>query len=75
MATAAIVDLLNFRNFNRQKGQDVNLRQGTEFRGRKGQGRQTASSYEISWRMVKLMLRYGEFSIFPRRQQSAILDL
>jgi len=48
-----------FQNFNAQKGQ----------RG------QTASSYQFLWRLVKPLMRYGNFSIFPRCRPSAILDL
>jgi len=33
------------------------------------------SPCQILWQSVKWLLRYGDFSIFPRRRPSAILDL
>ena len=45
------------------------------FKGRSGQDVETASSCQFSWRLVKLLRRYGDFSIFPRWRPSAILDL
>jgi len=48
---------------------------GGNFRGGKGQEGQNASPSQISSRSVKLLLRYGNFSICPRWRPSAILDL
>jgi len=45
------------------------------FRFRKRQKAQNASRCQTSWRSVKPLLRYGNFSIFPRWWSSAILDL
>jgi len=42
--------ILKFRNFNRCNGQE----------------NETASLRQISWPLVKLLQRYGDFSIFPR---------
>jgi len=42
------------------------------FNGREGK---TASLCQILWRFVKLLRRYGDFSIFPRWRLSAILNL
>jgi len=50
---------INFHNFNCRKAQQVH----------------TALSCQISWRSVKLLRKYADFSIFPIWRLSAILDL
>ena len=50
---------LNFRNFNGENAQEA----------------QSASPWQISWRSIKRLLRYGDFSIFPIWRLFAILDL
>jgi len=59
MAAAAVLDLLNFHNFNCRNAQEVH----------------TFLSCQISWRSVKLSRRYADCSIFPIWRLSAILDL
>jgi len=59
MAAATILDFQNLGNLG----------------GGKGQEGQSASSRQIWRRSVKPLLRYGDFSIFPRWRLSAILDL
>ena len=43
--------------------------------GQMGEEGQIASVYQISWRSIKRLLRYRDFSICPRWRPSAILDL
>ena len=45
------------------------------FNGPARQEGRIASLCQTSWRSVKLLPRYGNFSIFPRWRLSAILDL
>jgi len=49
MAAAAVLDLLNFHNFNCRNAQDVHA----------------ALSCQISWRSVKLSRRYADCSFQP----------
>jgi len=58
MAAVRQLRLLKVRNFNFRSGSDT----------------QYASPWQISWRLVKLLRRYGPFSICSRWQPSAILD-
>ena len=59
MAAATFLDFIFFCNFN-----DSNAQEGW-----------TASPCQIWWKSVKPRPTYGDFSIFPRWRQSAILDL
>jgi len=58
MAAVRQLRFLKVRNFNFRSGSDT----------------QYASPWQISWRLVKLLRRYGPFSICSRWQPSAILD-
>jgi len=65
-------EFLLFQNSDRHHLGFLNF---PNFNSRNGQGGQTASPCKISWRSVKPLLRYGDFSIFPSQRMSAILDL
>ena len=48
---------------------------GRNFNGRWGEEGHCASSCQILRQSVKPLLRYGDFSIFPKKRPSAFLDL
>jgi len=64
--------MTTFRFFQDGSRRHLRFSKGGNFRSEKDQESQSASPSQIS---VKLLLRYGNFSIFPRLRPSAILHL
>jgi len=68
-------DMAIFQFFKMAAAAIFGLSKGGNFSGGKGQEGQSASPCQILRRSVKQLLKYGDFSIFPRWRPSAILDL